>query len=636
MLNPAVMLSEKKLLEVFEKKKAAIADAFVLYYGEEHRKHIEKKLDEIEIIFYHSPQQKKNVIERYEESLRRKYAREFLSELGFEVMDIDVNKIDDAIKNTPEIARYFETCFGHPSSVWMFDRSAPMYAFDDDLSQKMLLSDKNKKRVIEYFTSQKIDSVASFSTNPRNIDFFIEIENQISLLKNLREEFLSELDANVGALKSEVKSEIEEAKKIRSEIQEELFECVNETLKFNSEYRSLVERLRENSHKPRANTNISDFICSLDDVNFKGILSFDPYYDSLVNDKNTPEIMKRNIIRERKMFLNDLGVCLPLDSPYEEFEKRANELEIVIPRDLIFVIGKIREIFAGRLTKALYENSGILKYAMRNIKNPSINNINEICSVLTGERNCVKVYTKLPKKETQTVQIYLSPFGNLHKYSDVAFVHEIAHFLQIFFEREKSASDPKFNYYRIGLLDSDSAEGEDSVELLGEYLTQKTAVDVTQILHEKLGTKIFEFEDENFLQGFCRYEIFDLLLFNFYSDFIEEIKTATITGKPEVLHDALNGKDLLDSICRITNKFADFFYNIEENGLELMGIIARAKKSNNRDLFASPEKYLSGTELDLLFNYNALNSEMDAVVDEFVSREQAQDSGQNDEVSKQD
>lgn len=617
MIDAVAMLSHEKLIENFERKKEFIIEAFVLYYGENHRSYIEKKFQDVKIVFYHSPKQKQNIIKRSEESIRRKYAREFLSELGFDVMNIEVDKIDEAIKNTPEIARYFEICFGHPSSVWMFDQSAPIYAFDGELGNKLLLAEKYKKNIIEYFTSYKIESVENFLNNPNNIPFFAEIENQLSLLNDLRMDFNQEIESTIGNIREKVKRELEREQLIKSNIQEQLFSCINDTLKFNAQYRNLVDSLNMNTHRPRANKSVSDFVCSLDDNNFKGLLSFDPFYDKIVNDSSIPEIMKRNIIKERKIFLNDLGVCLPLDSPYEDFEMRMRELEIVIPKDIIFVVGKIREIFVNRLASELYGNSEILQIAKKNLKNPNQKQIDEICGVIANELNCIKVHTKLVKTADQSIQIYISPFGNLCNYSDVTFVHELVHFLQIFFEEEKSKVDSQFNYYKIGLLEYEPESKENSVELLNEYLTQKTAVEVTRILHEKLGTKIFEFENENYLQNFCKYEIFDLILSDFHSKFHEEIKRATITGNSKILLDALQGRDCFDSICRITNKFADFFYHVEENGLELLNIVSSAQLYDN-DINFHPENFLSQKGLKLFNQYISIAAELSGVLMELL------------------
>ena len=565
---------------IINQKLPAIIEAFITFYGENHRERIINKFKNMQIITYCKPEDMKDIIECTE--------IEKLEELTTNLLDkININNLD---KETLKKILF--------DDITEYDCLSTLDSYNDYLSG-------DKERLPEV-----ISLLRNFypNVNETNIDKLIEtnnfkeLDNILLLYNNMIEEY-EEYILSTRKYKEYLKKCLETKnilfnkylKILISKLKEAL--PTEEYLKFEIEYNNILEAFQQEKDTTTQNLYLNI------DLSEALIESFNEKYNSLLEIDN--KYIQEYIETSRILYFKKLGIDYG-DKYIQYINKK--EIKKAIPSiKTIEILTKIREKLYIEMLKEYYESLPEYQNNRKIIDSLDLLDKDDGYNIYAYEGRKTMEVPNIKKVNNQyqmfpLVLIYLDSDEN---YIDHFIIHELNHVI----ESTLKSFDEK-NYQMISgweeikgniqeTLDSENyyfEENKREYELLNETINEMISQEITSILF-KSNNYIFNTSENALIKDGTNYEHTIFLVKEFYEIYKQIILDSRWNGNIELIYNEVgeqNFKDLNELFHIYYKNFPNEtiydLYDELDKGIESDKTKIYQELKNKRDIILSNMK----------------------------------------------
>lgn len=508
----------------FKELKPKLLKGFTKVYGEKYSKIIEDRLNGLYLNTYISADHFSNFINKIKIDKEREITAEFLSDLGYDLTAEEKMKISNGYTHelSDEKKKILNMCFSrneYSENSWS-DITA--FAEDEDYEK---MDDFGKKKCDEK-KSKVLNALGANVTkeNYRELmtnGYLNQILNKVEKIKVCYKK------SNVKYLEfqkeySEELKEVKRCQEVKKHLEEESsISYLDEISEFLSEDEK-QEIIDANNPKKFSRKNIY----------FNHNLGITPMIESFGSEveaelASAKDWQKNYIFSDRIKFFKEKGI--DLGNNYELY-MQSEEVKNIIPNTefvdkIISIKNKHKDIFKKKYieqTGSYIEN--IQKTDKLNLLEPQ-----EFDSKFI-ESGVICVTTNMVEgSEGKKIKpiVHIPVFNLLKEYSDVLFVHEIGHAIELELLQDENSIMYKtgFEYIESEIAGNNTQEDKSvrrKTEIISEVIHQKLAIEVTDSMH-KDGDFLIGNPDIQKIVGGASYENSFPVLRDFYNQYREDI-----------------------------------------------------------------------------------------------------------------
>lgn len=611
-------------LEEFEKSIPTFIEAFVEYYGENHRKEIENKFSKARFIGYQTMGDLKSTINSFSQNITKELIEEIINkhDLNLEVKDLTRDNGFE-FKNIQPINYLFnlleENSLGADgrledvinSSLESYKRYIPDLTYED-------LKEISKTGVIP--NTEKFENASDWLKN--NILYSVDsnaIERNLVTHFNGVEELLKLIDPDINQDNFKEKLNNPEFQKfieIKKDY-EKAYELYLERMKVVEKYQIELKKYDEiemDLSKKYMQEFILDNLDLIPDDKRKGLEDYkedynkEIYLDSYIrdtlgyslystiditsfstkseenlNDSNENVWISNSIKNDRISYLKKNGI--DLGDNYEDYLNSEEARKIWPSSERVDKLIEDRKQLLDRLKKELFDKTAIYQETRRKIDELGLLDKYDHIDMNMYENGGTFVSPNIVQTDTgyELFSLVAVHLDEISDDLDHAIIHELNHLFEL------HLNEVLGDTYSVicgwdqvdGTIGDAEVTEEDnskrSYELFNEIINEKIAQEICEIMH-KDNVQVFDDKYHLKYQKTTSYEHSSFLVNDFYNEYKDLIIKSRSNGNINIILDAV-GKENFDELNSLFETFSESF-----SGMKIYNLITSLSKKEDNDM----------------------------------------------------
>ncbi len=611
-------------LEEFEKSIPKFIEAFVEYYGENHRKEIEDKFSKARFIGYQTMSDLKSTINSFSQNITKELIEEIINkhDLNLEVKDLTRDNGFE-FKNIQPINNLFnlleENSLGADgrleesinSSLESYKRYIPVLTYEDlkEISKTGVIPNTEKfENASDWLKNNILYSVDSNAIERNLVTHFNGVEELLKLIDpDINQDNFKEKLNNPEFQKFiEIKKDYEKAyesylerMKVVENYQIELKKYDEIEMDLNKKYMQefildnldlIPEEKRRGLEDYKEDYNKEIYLDSYirDTLGYSlystiDITSFSTESEENLNDSNENVWISNSIKNDRISYLKKNGI--DLGDNYEDYLNSEEARKIWPSSERVDKLIEDRKQLLDRLKKELFDKTAIYQETRRKIDELGLLDKHDHIDMNMYENGGTFVSPNIVQTDTgyELFSLVAVHLNEISDDLDHAIIHELNHLFEL------HLNEVLGDTYSVicgwdqvdGTIGDVEVTEEDnskrSYELFNEIINEKIAQEICEIMH-KDNVQVFDDKNQSRYQKTTSYEHSSFLVNDFYNEYKDLIIKSRSNGNINIILDAV-GKENFDELNSLFETFSESF-----SGMKIYNLITSLSKKEDNDM----------------------------------------------------
>ena len=611
-------------LEEFEKSIPTFIEAFVEYYGENHRKEIEDKFSKARFIGYQTMSDLKSTINSFSQNITKELIEEIINkhDLNLEVKDLTRDNGFE-FKNIQPINYLFnlleENNLGVDgrleesinSSLESYKRYIPDLTYEDlkEISKTGVIPNTEKfENASDWLKNNILYSVDSNAIERNLVTHFNGVEELLKLIDpDINQDNFKEKLNNPEFQKFiEIKKDYEKAyesylerMKVVEKYQIELKEYEEIEMDLNKKYMQefildnldlIPEDKRKGLEDYKEDYNKEIYLDSYirDTLGYSlystiDITSFSTESEENLNDSNENVWISNSIKNDRISYLKKNGI--DLGDNYEDYLNSEEARKIWPSSERVDKLIEDRKQLLDRLKKELFDKTAIYQETRRKIDELGLLDKYDHIDMNMYENGGTFVSPNIVQTDTgyELFSLVAVHLNEISDDLDHAIIHELNHLFELHLNEvlgDTYSVICGWDQVDGTIGDVEVTEEDNSkrpYELFNEIINEKIAQEICEIMH-KDNVQVFDDKNLSRYQKTTSYEHSSFLVNDFYNEYKDLIIKSRSNGNINIILDAV-GKENFDELNSLFETFSESF-----SGMKIYNLITSLSKKEDNDM----------------------------------------------------